>query len=75
MFSSGAEPYLYGMETKLEKEWILPKGLRHVTGFVHNGTLGGFLVIRVEKCVLIIEEMVLYFIEEDFWEKKGINGF
>lgn len=59
----------------MEKEGTLPKGLRQVIGFVHNGILDGFLVIRVEKCVFIIQGMVLYFTEAEFGEKKGIRGF
>lgn len=59
----------------LEKEWILFKDLRYVDGFVYNGILDGFFVIRVEKGVLIIQKIVLYFIEVDFWERKYIYGF
>lgn len=64
--------YFCGMEAKLEKEGMVSKDLRHVVGFAHNRTLDGLHVPRVEKCVLIIQVIVLYFTEADFGEKKGV---
>lgn len=64
--------YLCGMEAKLEKEGMLSKDLRHVVGFAHNRTLDGLHVLRGEKCVLIIQVIVLYFTEAYFGEKKGV---